>query len=167
MAEPSWYTKANNSRLSVRKSLADELDEFAAALSGTSGERGRKHEEVGGLHRRTAKNLTHALNRLGLPPEVAAGGAELAGWGNEALTGGLQSVLALSDLVGDKPITHATVGPAGWDPEDIYENQIGEQEALATGLDFRPKWLQFIGRSTHGAAPELAAMIAGRLLGDK
>ena len=46
MPEPDWYTKTNKARLGARQDLADALDGFAAALSGTAGETPGNHREL-------------------------------------------------------------------------------------------------------------------------
>lgn len=159
MPEPDWYTKTNKARLVARQDLADALDGFAAALSGTAGETPGDHRELAGLHADTSRKLTQVLNGgVGLPPIAAAGVAELLGYGNEAVTGGLQTALAWSDLLKDKAITHSTVGPAGWDPADVEENRIGQMQALNAG-DKRPDWLRRLA-SVQGAVARFAPGLA-------
>lgn len=154
MAEPSWYTAANRARLGVRRDMADALDDWASALAGTSGETGQ-HQEMAGLHADTSRKLTDVLNGgLGLPPTAAAGAAELLGYANEGVTGALQGILAASDVAKDRPVTHAIVSPAGWDPADVEENRVGQMQAIASG-DKRPEWMRVAG-AMQGAASRFA-----------
>lgn len=147
---PDWYKKANKARLSFRKDLVDRLDDYAKWLSGTHVDQpGGPHHEAQGEHADISRTLTGALNASGLPPIPAAGVAELGGYVNEGVTGGLQAILAAADVAKGRPVTHDIVGPAGWDPADIAENHIGQMQALNEG-DKRAPWLRNLAQAQAG-----------------
>ena len=159
MAEPDWYTKTNKARLAARRDLVGALDDYASWLSGTHLDKpGQPHHEAQGEHADISRTLTQALNASGLPPIAAAGGAELGGYVNEGVTGGLQALLAASDLLKGKPVTHSIFSPAGWDQADVDENHIGQMQALNAG-DKRPDWLRRLA-AVQGAVSRFAPGLA-------
>lgn len=161
MAEPFWYETANKARLGVRRDMADALDEYAKWLAGTHLDKpGGPHHEARGEHREISRTMTEALNRSGLPPEAAAGVSELGGYANEGITGTLQAILAASDVVKGRPVTHSILSPSGWDQADIDENREGQQDALS-GPDLRPGWLKALAGATQGDAPMVARRLGG------
>lgn len=155
MAEPDWYTKTNRARLAVRRDLADALDDYASWLAGTHMDKpGEGHHEAQGEHADISRTLTNALNASGLPPTAAAGVAELGGYVNEGVTGGLQALLAGSDIVKGRPVRHRVLGPAGWDQADVEENRKGQMQAIREG-DKRPEWMR-AAAALQGAAARFA-----------
>lgn len=159
MAEPDWYTKTNRARLAVRRDLADALDDYASWLAGTHLDKpGEGHREAQGEHADISRTLTNALNASGLPPTAAAGVAELGGYVNEGVTGGLQALLAGSDIVKGRPVRHRVLGPAGWDQADVEENRKGQMQAIREG-DKRPEWMRRLA-SVQGAVARFAPGLA-------
>lgn len=105
-----------------------------------------------GLHQEASRALTHHLGQV-FPPQVSANLADLAGIGNEAISGGIQ-------VAGGHPWESET----GFDPADIAENRVGQDKGMKELQANPPLLARAIGDATGWTLGDMALRHGERLL---